>query len=145
MTKLCRFVTLTTALVGMVFVMVGCGSTGPSQAAAPDKSPATTAAPVKAAPQSLLDITGDGEKSSNTFKAGGDFDVTWSAQDTSGYGAYFSATAYDASTKLPVAMIGNVQVPGGGTKQDVSHQHGGGTYYLQVSGANCTWHVTVTG
>ena len=142
-----RYLLLVVGAIGLC----ACGSSAPtsSSPAASDKpaAPAATATPApkaKAAPAVLLDVSGAGAKKSQIFAASGDWDLTWTAKDTSGAGAcYMGIIVYDAATNTPSGVAVNQQVSGQGG--DVDHEHKGGRYYLDVNAANCAWTAKVTG
>ena len=91
-------------------------------------------------PQTLLDVSGDGIKSTRSFSAGGDWDLAYSF-DCSEFGqsGNFAVTVYKDGQMADMAanqlsMSGN----------DVSHMHLSGTIYLEVN-SECRWHLKVTG
>jgi hypothetical protein len=134
-------------LLGLLVVVIviaaiaGGSKTAGSKPAAPDQSTPKPAASARA-PQTLLDVAGSGAKKTNVFQAGGDWDLSWSAKDTTGFGCYMGVTVYSDSNS-PVDIAVNQQVKG--QAQDVTHEHQGGRYYLDVNAAGCDWHLTVTG
>jgi hypothetical protein len=134
------------AVVG-VLLLAACSGTSGSVPAPPDRTPASAAAtPAHTAkpPQTLLDLTGSGAKETQIFTAGGSWDLTWSDHDASGLGDEFSVAAYNADTNQVVLVPVQVSLPAGATKNDVSHMHEPGRYYLSVNGTG-DWHITVTG
>jgi len=100
-----------------------------------------TAGPTKA-PQALLNLTGSGTKSTQTFTAGGDWDLDWT-YDCSNFGnqGNFQVMIYNKdgtmSTQLPVNQLGSKD-------SGVEHYHSGGSYYLEVN-SECSWTVNVQG
>lgn len=136
--------------VGTIALISGCGSSGVSQPAAPDKPTSAAAAPSAAAsaaiaaPQTLLDISGSGIKESQTFTAAGGYDLTWSATDATGYSCAMSVLVYDATANSLSDVAVNSLVPAKTTQMDVSHLHVGGKLYLKIN-SNCTWTVKVIG
>jgi hypothetical protein len=146
--------------VGAVFVLfIIIGSSGsssksgtsvPAQAetgstvAAPEKK-ATASAPVPAAvtPQVLLDLSGNGTKTTQKFTAGKDWDLNWSYNCSNfGQDGNFQVFIYDDSGQLsfrnsPVNQLG-------ASGADVEHYHNGGTFYLTVNSV-CSWKIQVNG
>lgn len=132
-------------------IVAGCGAPATSTPAPPDKSaapvtivPAASAKPA-AGPAVLLDIAGSGAKKTQVFSAKGSYDLSWTAKDASGYGCYLGITIYDSSSNTLAGLAVNQQVPAGGQKSDVDHEHKGGSFYLDINAASCDWTVKVTG
>jgi hypothetical protein len=58
-------------------------------------------------------VSGAGAKKSQVFAAVGDWDLTWTAKDTSGAGAcYMGIIVYDAASNVPSGVAVNQQVSG---------------------------------
>src|ERR1700722_19287820 len=109
-------------LVVIIFFSImgaaGSNKSGNSVPAASDNSNAaantnsqSASGPTKA-PQMLLDLTGSGTKSTQTFTAGGDWDLDWT-YDCSNFGnqGNFQVMIYNKdgsiSTQLPVNQLGS--------------------------------------
>lgn len=144
--------------VFVLFIIIGPSGSGsksgtsvPAQAeigstvAAPEKKAATAPAPapVAATPQVLLDLTGNGTKTTQKFTAGRDWDLNWSYNCSNfGQDGNFQVFIYDDSGQLsfrnsPVNQLG-------ASGADVEHYHNGGTFYLTVNSV-CSWKIQVKG
>jgi hypothetical protein len=112
------------------------GSYPPAQNAASPSTPA-------AAPQTLLDINGNGSKSTEKFTTQGDWDLRYS-YDCSSFGGQgnFQVYIYNGDGSPSFANSGVNQL--GASGSDVDHYHTGGTFYLVVN-SECAWHVQVIG
>lgn len=130
-------------VVGIIGAVASGG--GKSTPAASDKSPgaASSSAPTAKAKQQLLDVQGSGTKSTNTFTAAGDWDLTWS-YDCSNFGAQGNfvviAKTKDNNPAFRINPVNQLGAKG----NDVDHYHQGGSYFLEVN-SECNWHITVTG
>lgn len=139
-------------LAGIALVMLaGCslGSAGTTVSAASVNAmfaPRTVAAnrsvPQSAAPTTVLDVSGSGIKTTQSFTVGPAWDMAWS-YDCSAFGQQGN---FAALVKLPGGgsspNIGTNQLGTGGS--DVEHFHAGGTFYLEII-SDCAWHIVVTG
>jgi hypothetical protein len=105
--------------------------------------PQSAPAAAPAAMQTLLNISGSGSKTTESFTAAGDWNLIWSYDcsnfDTQGN---FQVTAYDPSGQ-PDFSINPVNELGA-SGSDTEYYHQGGTYYLVVN-SECNWTVTVKG
>jgi len=133
-----------------IIIVIAASAASPKQSvpAAPDKataSPTTTkATPTPARqPQTLLDLSGSGSKTTQKFTAARDWDLTWS-YDCSNFGSQgnFEVFVYngDGTLSFQNAPINQLGAKG----NDVEHYHTGGTFYL-VMNSECGWHVIATG
>lgn len=112
-------------------------------AAAPAQTP-KQAAPQPAAPQTLLNIKGNGSKTTQTFTAAGAWDLSYTYDCTS-FGVpqgNFQVYVYNSDGSMsynnaPVNQLGK-------SGSDVEHYHTGGSFYLEVN-SECDWTVTVKG
>jgi hypothetical protein len=122
----------------VIIVAATSGSKGPSTPATADKSPQA-----QAVAKVLLDLTGSGTKTTNKFRAAGDWDLSWSYDcSTFGQSRNFQVYVYNGDGSLsidnsPVNQLGK-------SGADVEHYHHGGTFYLVVN-SECSWHVTAKG
>jgi hypothetical protein len=146
-----RLLLLLGLVLALPFVMADSGSCGSSQApaqssaAAADTTPAAGATPSKApaAPQTLLDISGSGTKSTQTFAAHGNWDMTWTYDCTSfGANGNFIVEVYNQDNTLNFDNQGVNQL--GAKGASVEHYHAGGTFYLKID-SECNWTVKITG
>ena len=99
-------------------------------------------------------MQGTGDKSTQTFTAGGDWDLAWSYDCTagltrggsipSGYHCAFIVHVRTADGRIASADQGVTQL--GVKDSSVQHFHSGGTFYLEVSlcCAEGQWTVTAT-
>jgi hypothetical protein len=109
------------------------------QKAAPAPSP--KAAPSPKGPQTLLEESGQGNKTTESFTAAGNWDLSWS-YNCSAFGAQgnFVVWTKDTSGHMVVDPVNSL----GDSGQDVEHYHQGGTIYLEIE-SECSWLVKVTG
>src|SRR5258708_4781597 len=143
-----RLLVVTVGILAITFLSADtCSGSAPaaSSPAAPDKSPAAAAAKASpAAPQVLLDLSGSGSKSTQTFAAPGNWDLAWT-YDCANFGMQgnFIVFVYNATDNSP--SFQNQAVNQLGTKgSDVQHYHQGGTFYLEIN-SGCNWTVKATG
>jgi len=102
-------------------------------------TPAASTAPV--ALKVLLDKTGSGINKTRDFTAGGDWEIDWSYDCTSfGSQGNFAIAVYNADGSLDDIAANQLGKKG----SDVSNEHQGGTYYLEMN-SECNWHVIVKG
>lgn len=101
-------------------------------------APPTTAAP--AAPATLLDVSGNGEKTTEPFTAKGPWHLKYS----------YDCANFGQSGNFAVEISGgdglSDQGPNteGMSGSDTNYEPKGGTFSLQVL-SECSWHVVVTG
>jgi hypothetical protein len=117
-------------------------STDQSSPAAANKgsaNPARSASSAPAAPQVLLDVSGDTQKTTQKFTAGGDWDLEWHF-DCAGEASNLSITSYKGDGSYDDLLLNVVKAK----SDDVTHQHQAGTFYLVVD-SSCPWHVIVRG
>ena len=103
-----------------------------------------TASPTQAIPQTLLDLTGSGTKTTQKFTAASDWDLNWSYDCTnfsSGTGN-FQVFVYQGDGTMSLDNAGVNQL--GAKDTNVEHYHTGGTFYLEVN-SECSWHITAKG
>lgn len=114
-----------------------------SQPAPAPSQPVSKPAPAPAAMQTLLDISGSGSKTTESFTAAGAWNLIWS-YDCSNFGSKgnFQVFIYDGNGNMSFDNSGVNQL--GASGSDTDYYHVGGTYYLEVN-SECSWHVTVKG
>jgi len=114
-----------------------------SQPAPAPSQPVSKPAPAPAAMQTLLDISGSGSKTTESFTAAGAWNLIWS-YDCSNFGSKgnFQVFIYDGNGNMSFDNPGVNQL--GASGSDTDYYHVGGTYYLEVN-SECSWHVTVKG
>ena len=107
----------------------------------PAPAPAPKPAPV--APQTLLDISGSGSKTTESFTAASAWNLTYS-YDCSNFGGRgnFQVFIYNGDGSMSFSNSGVNQL--GASGSDTDYYHTGGTYYLEVN-SECSWHITVKG
>lgn len=110
------------------------------QAHPPIRTGGTVPVADAAAFTTLLDVTGAGIKTTETFTVGNTWDMPWS-YDCSGAGGRgnFIVTVM-AADGHGSRNAGTNQL--GASGQDTEHFHVGGTFYLEIN-SECSWHVTV--
>lgn len=105
---------------------------------------ATVTAITPVTPKTLIEITGNGTKTTQKFTATGDWDLIW-AYDCSNFITQKAAFQVFNYTGDGDVLTGNAPVNQlGGKDSGVEHYHKGGTYYLVVSSV-CSWSVKVQG
>ena len=111
----------------------------PSGSAARESAAAQSAR----APSTLLDIQGDGTKTTEKFTTSGDdWDMSWS-YNCSGFGGRGNFIVEVASGDGGFSSNQSVNQLGA-SGSDVEHYHSGGTFYLKVS-SECSWSIKVVG
>jgi hypothetical protein len=125
------------------------GSASPTKSVpATSDNPSTSPTAVQAktepsAPQTLLNISGSGSKTTAKFTAASDWDLNWS-YDCSNFNnqGNFQVMIYngDGSMSFSNAMVNEL----GASGSDVEHYHSSGTYYLVVN-SECKWKLNVQG
>jgi hypothetical protein len=102
-------------------------------------SPAASAA--AATRTVLLDKTGSGINKTPDFTAAGDWEIDWS-YDCSNFGqsGNFAIIVYNADGSMNDLAANQLGAKG----SDVTNEHQGGTYYLEMN-SECNWHVIVKG
>jgi hypothetical protein len=114
-----------------------------SKPAVPTPVVATPAPVVAPAPQVLLNVSGSGTKSTQSFTAGGDWTLNYS-YDCSNFDdrGNFQVYIYNSDGSMSDENTGVNELGAGGT--DTEYYHSGGSYYLEVN-SECTWKITVKG
>jgi hypothetical protein len=114
-----------------------------STPAAAATQPASAPAAAPAAMQTLLDISGSGSKTTESFTAAGPWDLIWS-YDCSSFAekGNFAVFVYDNNGNMSFDNSGVNQL--GASGSDTEYYHTGGTYYLEVN-SECNWHMQVKG
>jgi hypothetical protein len=96
-----------------------------------------------------LSLSGSGTKSTQSFKAAGNWDLAWTYDCAKFLGDYvgghgnFVVITYDATSNqmaTNINLINQLGVKDAGT----DHFDAGGSYYLAIQ-SECDWTVTVTG
>lgn len=89
----------------------------------------------------MLDISGSGSKSTQTFTVASSWQMKWS-YDCSSFGdqGNFQVYVYTSGGSLSFENAGVNQLGNGGS--DIEYYHTGGSYYLEVN-SECNWHLTV--
>ncbi len=122
---------------------------------APASQPAVTAAVnhptsalpptpvVAAAPQTLLDVSGSGTKTTQSFTAAGDWTLGYS-YNCSNFGdqGNFQVYVYNSDGSMSFDNAGVNEL--GKSGSDTEYYHKGGSYYLEMN-SECNWHVVVKG
>jgi hypothetical protein len=118
-------------------------STPAATEAQPDATQTPTPAPSSTAMQTLLDVSGSGTKTTESFTAAGAWNLVWS-YDCSNFASQgnFEVTTYDNGGQ-PDFSINPVNELGA-SGSDTEYYHQGGTYYLEVD-SECSWHIQVKG
>jgi hypothetical protein len=135
----------------VLFMIIGASSGGSKGVSVP--APSETGSSVagsnkpaqqaSAEPQVLLDLSGNGTKTTQKFTAGGDWDLNWSYDCSNfGYQGNFIVMIYDGNGSLSFSNTGINQL--GMSDSGVEHYHNRGTYYLVVN-STCSWKVQVKG
>jgi hypothetical protein len=94
-------------------------------------------------PQVLLDLSGNGTKTTQKFTAASDWDLDWSYDCTNfNNSGNFQVMIYngDGSLSTDNTLVNQL----GSKDSSVEHYHAGGTFYLVVN-SECSWHVTAKG
>lgn len=106
-------------------------------------APAPAPKPTPAAPQTLLDISGSGSKTTESFTAAGAWNLTYS-YDCSTFGdrGNFQVFIYNGDGSMSFSNSGVNQL--GASGSDTDYYHTGGTFYLEVN-SECSWHIQVKG
>lgn len=128
----------------------GSGGGGSNTPAANDKThsikgsgkQSNTPAPKSTAGQVLLNVSGNGQKTTQKFTAAGDWDLAYK-YDCSNFGqsGNFIVMVYGNDGNLSLSNDGPNEL--GMKGNDVDHEHNGGTYYLEVD-TECHWSIKVT-
>lgn len=136
--------------VVVLFIIIGAsgGKSTPKQSvpAADDKTASTASQQSQQAPpvpQTLLDLSGSGTKTTQKFTAAGDWDLAWSYDCSNfGYQGNFIVSVYNGDGTMSFTNSGINQL--GKSGSDVDHYHQGGTFYLQVN-SECKWKINIKG
>ena len=119
--------------------------TAKSVPAANESQPAPAPAPKPAptAPQTLLEISGSGSKTTESFTTAGAWNLTYS-YDCSSFGdrGNFQVFIYNGDGSMSFSNSGVNQL--GASGSDTDYYHTGGTFYLEVN-SECSWHIQVKG
>ena len=108
---------------------------------APVTEPAQQPAPAPTQPQTVLDVSGSGTKSTQTFTVNDSWQMKWSYDCSNfGYQGNFQVAVYDADGSPSMQNVDVNQL--GMSDSDTEYYHTGGTFYLEVN-SECNWHVTV--
>ena len=99
-------------------------------------------APKSHAGQVLLAVSGNGAKKTQKFTAAADWDLAYT-YDCSNFGTQgnFVVMVYGDNNQLSLSNDGPNEL--GDKGNDVTHNHHGGTYYLDVT-SECRWTIKVT-
>lgn len=150
--KIITGIIVITVVFGVIGAAGSSNKSGTSVPAAPDNTNVgaknnaaqvqATSAPIKA-PQTLLDLTGSGSKSTQKFTTSGDWDLNWT-YDCSSFGdkGNFQVFIYTGDGTMSFQNTGVNQL--GSKDSGTEHYHTGGTYYLQVN-SECSWTMKVQG
>lgn len=106
-------------------------------------APAPTPAPAPAQPVTLLDISGSGSKSTQSFTTSSNSWELDYSYDCSNFGSQGNFQVYIQKDNGAFTDIPPVNELGSGGS-DTEYYHEGGTFYLEVN-SECSWHVTVKG
>jgi hypothetical protein len=134
-------------LIIVIAIAASGGSHGTSTPAASPSNSTTSPATAKvstapaAGPKVLLDKTGSGINTTAKFSPAGDWQIVWS-YDCSSFGSSgnFQIYVYNGDGSLSDVAVNELGAKG----SDVTNEHQGGTYYLQMN-SECKWHVIVKG
>lgn len=92
-------------------------------------------------PQTVLDLSGNGSKSTQTFTVGNNWEIKWNYDCSNfGYQGNFMVSVYnsDGTMSYKNAMINKL----GNSDSDTDYYHSAGTYYLNVN-SMCDWEIQV--
>ena len=133
-------------IIAIIASAAGSGGGGSKPANADHPTAAASSAPTQpaaAAPATLLQTSGNGDKQTAEFTAAGDWGLAYSWDCTKfGTAGTFAAMIYGHDGH---PSLSNQGPDSNGMKgSDVTHEHHGGTYYLSII-SECDWSVTVTG
>jgi len=105
-------------------------------------TPSTKPAPAKksTAGEVLMKSSGSGQKQTQKFTAAGDWDLAYNYDCSNANGLdLFQMYLYDGDGNLAGVGANSQERKG----NDVTHQHQGGTFYVEVNTA-CTWQIKAT-
>jgi hypothetical protein len=119
-------------------------SSGASAKSSPAKgsAPTTKSAPAKksTAGQVLMKSSGTGQKQTQEFTAAGNWDLAYNYDCSNAKGLeLFQMYVYDGDGGLAGVGANSMEAKG----NDVTHQHQGGTFYVEVNTA-CKWNIKAT-
>jgi hypothetical protein len=151
-----KILTGTAVLIVLIVVIIiadsisGGGKSVPAAVDSPAAGASTTAgasaAPTRAAgTEVLLDVSGNGAKTTNTFTAKGQWDLFYTYKCTGDFassGGNFIVEVLGSDNAPSLSNDGVDTLGTGGS--DVTHEHNGGSYYLTVD-SECSWTIKVTG
>jgi hypothetical protein len=143
MNKIVKIVLISLAVLFVIGAISGNKPTASVPAAAITESskPAVIEQPVKKEPQTLLDISGSGIKSSQTFTTSGDWDISYTYDCSNfGYAGIFQVMVYTKEGILSDLAANQSGMSGAET----TYMHKAGTYYLEVN-STCDWTVQIKG
>ncbi len=106
--------------------------------------PTTTPAPVTPTMQTLLELKGNGSKTTQKFTASGDWDLEWTYDCSNFYGGQGVFQVYVYNHDGTMSFQNGLINQSGSKDAGVEHYHKGGTFYLQVNSV-CAWTMKVTG
>lgn len=114
----------------------------PTPASDVSAAPSTSSQPA-AAPQTLLDISGQGTKQTQKFTTAGDWTLSYS-YDCSKFGSEgnFQTFTYNDDGSMDSDDIGVNRL--GTSGSDTMNYYDAGTHYLSIN-SECSWRVTVEG
>ena len=100
-----------------------------------------TPAPVPATPQTVLNISGSGSKSTQTFAVNDSWQMQWNydCSSTGGQGN-FQVFIFTGAGAMSEDNEGVNQL--GASGSDTEYYHAGGSYYLEVN-SECSWNIKV--
>lgn len=118
-------------------------SATPAVQTAPQPVPTvdTTPTPAPYVPQTLLSVSGEGIKSTKSFSADGDWELSYT-YDCSNWGQKGNFQIFIESEDGGMSDIGANEL--GMSGSDTNYYHDGGTYYLKIN-SECNWTVKVKG
>jgi hypothetical protein len=117
-----------------------------STGTASSRAAAQTVAPSLAAPQTLLDVSGSGNKITDNFTVAQAWDLAWSYDCSAmGQGRNFGVSVENGAGVPPSDFLQPV-LQLGLKEQGTVREQPAGTFHLNVgTDTPCTWHVAVTG
>ena len=108
---------------------------------APVSTPISTPQSPSATQQTLLNISGEGSKSTQEFTVSGDWQIqyTYNCSNAGGTGNF--QVYINSSDNSSLGIVGINEL--GASGSDTEYYHQGGTYYLEVN-SECSWTIDVT-
>ena len=89
----------------------------------------------------MLDVSGSGSKSTQTFTVSDSWQMKWS-YDCSSFGDRGNFQVYIYTSDGAMSFDNNGVNQLGSSGSDTEYYHTGGSYYLEVN-SECSWHITV--